>query len=221
MANVAVSKEVEAGQAVYTRLLLRVYDLWVLFLSNRFIWKCPSSIQLAHYNRHIGASHLDVGVGTGYFLRHCKFPVADPRIGLIDLNPNSLAFTSRRIRRYRPEYWRANVLEPLNIETAPFDSIGLNYLFHCLPGTLKEKGVALDNLLPLLKPGGAVFGTTLLSGGVFRTPRARALMRFYNGKGIFSNEHDGLEQLEEILAARFSEYSVRVVGCVALFSAIR
>ncbi|MGY0216888.1 class I SAM-dependent methyltransferase [Endozoicomonadaceae bacterium StTr2] len=221
MANVAVSKEVEAGQAVYTRLLLRVYDLWVLFLSNRFIWKCPSSIQLAHYNRHIGASHLDVGVGTGYFLRHCKFPVADPRIGLIDLNPNSLAFTSRRIRRYRPEYWRANVLEPLNIETAPFDSIGLNYLFHCLPGTLKEKGVALDNLLPLLKPGGTVFGTTLLSGGVFRTPRARALMRFYNGKGIFSNEHDGLEQLEEILAARFSEYNVRVVGCVALFSAIR
>ncbi len=214
---ITISKDVEAGQAVYTRMLLRVYDLWVLGISNSFIWKCPSRIQRAQYNKLVGASHLDVGVGTGYYLKHCHFPVEKPRIGLLDLNPNSLTFTARRIARYQPECWRANVLEPLDIETEPFDSIAVNYLLHCLPGKLAEKGVVFDNLLPYLKPGGVLFGTTLLSGGVFRSSKAKSLMRFYNSKGVFSNEHDSLDQLEEALAQRFSEFNVRVVGCVALF----
>ena len=212
-----ISKDVEAGQAVYTRMLLRIYDLWVLGISNSFIWKCPTRIQRAQYNKLAGQSHLDVGVGTGYYLKHCQFPVKNPRIGLIDLNPNSLNFTARRVSCYQPECWRANILEPLEVEMEPFDSIAVNYLLHCLPGELQEKSIVFDNLLPLLKPGGVLFGTTLLSGGVVRSTRAKLLMRFYNGKGVFANEHDSLDQLEAALAQRFSEFNVRVVGCVALF----
>jgi len=90
-------EQVAAGQAVYTKLVLRAYDLVVLGVSNRFIWKCPTQRLLEHYNLHVSANHADVGVGTGYFLDKCRFPSPTPRIALIDLNQNTLDFASRRI----------------------------------------------------------------------------------------------------------------------------
>ncbi len=69
-------EQVEAGQAVYNRHTLALYDFVVLGVSNRFIWKCPTPRIEAHYNRHVTANHLDAGVGTGYFLTIADFPAA-------------------------------------------------------------------------------------------------------------------------------------------------
>ena len=79
-------EQVVAGQAVYSRRALHLYDPIVLGLSNRLIWKCPTPRLLTHYERHVTANHLDVGVGTGYFLDRCRFPSTTPRIALLDLN---------------------------------------------------------------------------------------------------------------------------------------
>ena len=111
------------------------------------------------------------------------------------------------------------MLEPVPLETGPFGSISLNYLLHCLPGTLARKAVVFDHLRPFLAPGGTIFGSTLLGEGVERSSMARALMRFYNTKGIFSNQQDSLERLHRELAARFEQVRVEVVGCAALFTA--
>ena len=78
-----LAQEVKAGQAVYTKPILAIYDLWVLGISNRLIWKCPSSYLLENYNQHISANHLDIGIGTGFFLAHCNFPTSNPRLALI------------------------------------------------------------------------------------------------------------------------------------------
>jgi hypothetical protein len=43
-------------------------------------------------------------------------------------------------------------------------------------------------------------------------------MKLYNEKGIFSNSSDDLEGLERALNERFVDVSLKVVGCVALFS---
>ena len=88
---------VEAGQAVYSPLVLSVYDILVLGISNRLLWRCPTPGLVDLYNRNLGARHLDIGVGTGYFLDHAKWPVSRPDITLLDLNPNSLAAAARRI----------------------------------------------------------------------------------------------------------------------------
>ena len=103
--------EVEAGQRVYTPFMLRVYDLFVLGFSNRFVWRCRSSKLLERYESHVGARHLDVGVGTGWFLDHCRWPVENPQITLLDLNENSLSAASDRIRRYAPATVQVNVLD--------------------------------------------------------------------------------------------------------------
>ncbi len=212
------SQQVEAGQAVYTPTMLAVYDWFVLGFSNRLIWRCPSSHLLSHYHHMVASNHLDVGVGTGYFLDRCRFPTDRPRIGLMDLNPTCLETARRRITRYQPEVYRANVLEPIRVDVAPFDSIGLNYLLHCLPGTIRTKGVVFRNLTALLKPGGRMFGSTILQGGVRRNGAAKKLMAFYNLKGIFTNVDDDLDGLRASLSESLRETTVQVVGCVALFS---
>jgi hypothetical protein len=64
-----------------------------------------------------------------------------------------------------------------------------------------------------------MFGATLLSEGVERSGPAKALMRTYNRKGIFSNEADSLGGLRRVLERRFRQVQVEVVGCAALFVA--
>ncbi len=210
-------QQAEVGQAAYTKLTLAIYDLVVLGISNQFIWKCPSSHLLELYNQRISDNHLDIGVGTGFFLDRCTFPTNNPRLALMDLNPNSLEVTSRRVARYYPVAYRRNILKPIQLDGQGFDSVGLNYLLHCLPETMLTKAVVFENILPLLNPGGVVFGSTILTVGVKRNFLARRLMDVYNKKGIFTNENDSLEELKKIMFHNFSESSVKTIGCVALF----
>src|SRR4029453_2517824 len=70
---------------VYTSTRLALYDLFILCLSCRLVWRGPKRHFLDLYNRNVGTPHLDIGVGTGYFLDRCRFPVERPEITLLDL----------------------------------------------------------------------------------------------------------------------------------------
>jgi ubiquinone/menaquinone biosynthesis C-methylase UbiE len=212
-------ERVRAGQAVYSRRVLALYDWFVLGFSNRFVWRCPTAKLVRLYDANVSANHLDIGVGTGYFLDRCRFPSPRPRLVLMDLNPNCLAATAHRVRRFAPETVVANVLDPIAYRGEPFDSIGLNFVLHCLPGTIPAKSAVFDHLLPLLKPGGVVFGSTLLGVRVRSGFLARRLSRMYNRRGIFSNGEDSRADLETALAARFRDVTIDTVGCAALFTA--
>ena len=207
------------GQAVYTKSHLSEYDKIVSF-SARFFWKCSWRKILKFYNQNVSGNHLDVGVGSGYFLDRCRFPVKNPRIALLDLNPNSLEFTKNRIQRYQPKTHLASVFDPIPLEGDRFDSIGLNYVFHCLPGTLANKTVAVfENLKPLMKEEAILFGTTILGKDAKHNYLGKRIMEMYNSLGLFNNWLDNGSDLEDALAASFSSYSVKVVGCTAIFTA--
>ncbi len=213
----ATAQEIAAGQVAYSKPLLSIYDGMVLGISNQFIWRCPTRKLLQHYNQHITSNHLDIGVGTGFFLDRCHFPRAPERLWLLDLNENSLSKTARRVVRYNPQVIQGNVLEPFVLDGPGFDSIGVNYLIHCLPGDMTSKGVLFDHIKPWLNAGGTVFGATLLQDGVKRSRIAQRLMEFYNRRGIFSNRQDSLGALDSLLSNRFERYELEVVGCAALF----
>ena len=210
--------EVTAGQAIYTPWTLQNYDWFVLGFSNRFLWRCPTAELLALYRRSVSARHLDVGVGTGYFLDRVAWPVAQPSITLLDLNPNCLAAAAKRIARYAPTAVQADVFQPLPVR-GPFASVGMCYLLHCLPGTMGEKAVVFDRLKPVLAPGARIFGATIVQGDAPRSAAARALMAAYNRKGVFSNRADTADNLTEALTARFTDVNVTRQGAVALFEA--
>jgi hypothetical protein len=206
------------SQSVYSPATLAIYDTLVLRLSNPLVWRCPTPRILDLYNQHVTDHHLDVGVGTGWYMDHCRFPSA-PRLALMDLNPNSLAAAARRVERYSPTTHVADVLHPVDGHGDRYASIGVTYLLHCLAGDISKKAVVFDHLMPLLAPGGTLFGATILARGVPRSGAAVKLMGFYNKKGIFGNANDSLDDLRLALASRFSDVRVDTIGCVALFSA--
>lgn len=208
----------DAGQAIYNPLVLKLYDMWVLGISNPFIWRCPTPELIALYNRNVGARHLDIGVGSGFFLDKATWPVASPAITLADLNVNSLAAAQARIARYNPEIRRHDAFDPFP-PAAPYDSVGLNYLLHCLPGDIGAKSVVFDNLEGVTNGDTKVFGATIVQGSAPRSFAARRLMDTYNKKRIFSNAHDRASALTAELERRFAHVSVKRVGCVALFEA--
>ena len=215
--QLSTETQTAAGAAIYNKLVLSIYDLYVLGFSNQFAWRCPSKDILDVYNQHITNNHLDVGVGTGYFLDHCRFPSNSPKLALLDLNPNSLKVTATRLQRYKPITYQADVLSPLPPEIKDFDSIGLNYVLHCLPGTMTSKGIAFEHLKLCLSSNGVFFGHTILGKGVEHNGLGRRLMNTYNKQGIFGNTQDSLEDLETQLKKHFRKHTLQVKGCVASF----
>src|SRR4029077_16525791 len=153
------------------------------------------------------------------FLDRCRFPSTAPKIALFDLNPHSLAKSAKRLRRYNPSCYRGNALQRIDIGMSGFYSISLNYLLHCLPGNLASKSIVFENVKPLLRDGGVIFGSTILGEGVRHNPLAKQLMRIYNAKGIFSNLSVRQSDLEAGLKAHFDEHTIHIAGSVALFSA--
>ena len=218
------SREVIAGQAVYNRFVLSVYDVGVLGFSCRLIWRCPKSEMLVNYNRHVGGRHLELGAGTAYFPDRCAFPTSNPEVTLVDLNPTVLRVSADRLARYRVRVVQADVLQPLSLAddelaTGTYDSVGMNFLLHCVPGTWAEKGKIFANAAAALRPGGRVIGSTILSAGVETTAMARRLMGVYNSRGIFHNTGDDLAGLREQLDGHFRHSRITIRGSVALFAA--
>lgn len=214
-----VDADVIAGQAVYNRAVLTIYDLTVLHTAVPVIMGCPLRALVALYERNLGASHVDIGVGTGYLLDRARFPVPDPRITLVDLNPAPLRVTAARLRRYHARPVLASALDPLPLATSSAESAGLCLLLHCLPGTMSRKADALTHAARVVRPGGRVFGATVLGAEVPRRAPARALMSVYNARGIFHNAADSPDALRAELTTRFRSHTLTLHGCIALFEA--
>ncbi|UQA57006.1 class I SAM-dependent methyltransferase [Polyangium aurulentum] len=210
------------GQSIadvaYTKYRLMPYDL-VLGLISGALWGCPAGRVVDFYDEHVSGNHLDVGVGTGYFLDHCRFPVARPRLVLMDSNLDPLEHASKRLARYEPTKLQANVLRPVSYDGERFDSVGINHVVHCLPGTMHEKGRAFGHLRALMKDGAILFGATVLGRGVKHNELGALWLRRFNAKGVLDNARDDREGLEAALREHFSSASVRVVGRTALFHA--
>jgi SAM-dependent methyltransferase len=216
----APAADAAAGAAIYSRFVLALYDLEVLGFELPVIFRCPARKIVDLYDEHASGTHLDVGVGTGYFLDRCRFRVERPEIHLADLNPNCLERTSRRIARYAPVAHLVNVLEPIREPLPRFGSIGLSNLLHCLPGNMAAKARVFRNLKPLLGEDGVLFGVTVLGRGVDHVGALyRVANRAYNRRAIFSNLEDGAEDLDRALAETFAHRSVSVVGAMAFFTA--
>lgn len=212
--------DIDKGQSVYTPFTLKVYNLLVLNISNRWIWRCSKKTQLDQFKQLVSANHLDIGVGTGYYLQHCQWP-PQTRISLLDLNPNCLDTAKSLLHAYEPDTYLADIFKPQPELANKFSSISMNYLLHCLPGNMKIKEIAIHNATSMLKPGGILFGATILGDEHLQSKLSRTLAGFYNKKGIFSNQEDTLVGLENALKTHLADVEIKVVGCVALFKGRR
>jgi SAM-dependent methyltransferase len=207
------------GYRGYTRLLLKIYDPWVLGVTTWAIWRSPVAPGIERYRRLMGRRHLDVGPGTGYFLDKAA-PPAGTEITLLDPNPNVLEHASRRLAAMRPVTVQADVMKPLPVD-GPFDSAALSFVLHCLRGPMPKKAVAIRHIADVLTTEGVLFGGTVLGLAERHTPQARAFLRLANRHGDFDNLGDTADGLRRILDESFAEVGVEVVGSTALFVARR
>jgi hypothetical protein len=210
---------IHAAADSYQGPMLAVYDWIVLGMVSRWIWRCPRRKMLAHYNRQVGGRHLDIGPGTGWFLDKCRFPAKNPSITLLDLNDVVLTTAARRISRYRPVTRTGDVFQPLDLGAAKFDSVGMNFLLHCLPGSVRQKSVVFDHVTPFLAPGARVFGSTVLGTDAEHTKASGKLLLRLNGSDVFNNTEDRRDDIAHELSARFTEVEIEQSGTVCLFSA--
>ena len=210
--------DIKKGQAVYTPIILKIYNLWVLNISNQFIWRCSKTIQLTQFNKYLSSNHLDIGVGTGYYLKSCKMPT-QPKVSLMDLNLNCLDAAKEALLKNEIEAttYQADIFKKQSALSEKFTSISMNYLLHCLPGNMQLKETCIYNAVSMLQPHGVLFGATILADKNLHTPVSKFLCNFYNKKGIFSNQKDSHKALLQALNKHLIDVDVSVIGCVAVF----
>jgi ubiquinone/menaquinone biosynthesis C-methylase UbiE len=210
-------KEVYDGQKIYTPLTLPLYDA-ILSFNNTIFWKVDSRLFVDLYRQNLTPNHLDIGVGTGRWIRKAN-PRPFSRLALADINLNSLAETQRNLADSRPETFQENALEEMQIP-GTFTSVGCTYLLHCIPGAgFHQKAAVFANAYRLLEPGGVFFGATVCGKDIGRFDRGYLNNRLYNKLGWFHNIDDSVGELREVLREQFDQVDVKKVGEVAFFTA--
>jgi hypothetical protein len=218
----ALESEIDAvakAHAIYTPAMLTFYDLLVHGVSNHFAWRCPTRRLLEMYGANLSANHLEAGIGTGFFLDRATGAKFE-RLVLLDINQNCLDRAARKLARFSPSVRQANLLARIPPGADRFDSVGMTYVLHCLPGRMSEKLAAVDHIKPFMRERAVLFGATILGRGIAPNAAARKLLDLYNDKGVFNNREDDFESLSQGLRRRFGEVEVERQGCVALFRAV-
>ncbi|KZL71576.1 methyltransferase type 12 [Colletotrichum tofieldiae] len=245
-----------AGAMIYVPIFLRyVYDPVVLGLYCPYAWQIPSSKMRDFFNSHVATAAsrlrlsnladeknarpglstnspcriLDIGVGTGYFLKHAPIP-AGSEVYLVDLNRAALQAARSRTMVAHPnttcETSVADFLDPEgkglcreDLGGGSFDAISTTMLLHCLPGPPGRKADALIHLRHLLAPGGILFGMTILGRGVKHNIWGKQLIFWHNLLGLFGNTKDDIEGFIGPLREAFEHVRWEVHGTMLLFEA--
>ncbi|VAX00338.1 hypothetical protein MNBD_GAMMA21-653 [hydrothermal vent metagenome] len=207
------------GVQIYSRLLLFFYDTLIMRLLTPYVWRCKATNYLKLYHAYMTPNHADIGVGTGYCLDRCQYQPGQVRIALIDLQQNCLDYSARRLKRFSPEQYQRNALEPVHINAETFDSIALGGILHCIPGDMQDKGKVFDSFAPIMNETTCVFGYTILNKGVRKTHLSRVIFYVLQKLKVINGIHDSAEQLKIELHNRFHHSEVDVIGSVAIFVA--
>jgi len=219
----AIQNALPPGASSYSGWRLAIYDFWVLGVVNTFAWKCPTSKYLIPFFRdNVSATtHLDIGVGTGYFLEHGGIPTTT-HVVLCDISISALKTATDRVPppvQVGPPLV-ADILQPLPTDDK-FASVSMFYLLHCLPGPVQRKVVIFDHIKHNMTPDGVLAGATVLGprSGWVDSWFGALLRGFVVRDGIMDNLDDNAESITAALQKNFEEVESEIVGTVLLFKA--
>ena len=202
------------GQKTYTKKSLFFYNFRVLFFNNTFVWKCSTKKLLDQFKKYTSRNHLDIGVGTGFYLDKVRKKIIN--IDLMDLNNNCLNQVSQVLKDKTPNVYKIDILKDISSSFySKYDSISFNYLIHCLPDN-GNKDLVFKNVAKMLKQEGVAFGATVIND--YKNDLAIKVSKKYNNIGKFDNKNDTYLKIEGYLQSSFKDYTIEQVGSVCLFS---
>ncbi|NKB98870.1 MAG: methyltransferase domain-containing protein [Pseudomonadales bacterium] len=212
------------GQMFFSIMSHSLYDVGLYRFVTPYIWRCPTSRLMDNYVENISAHHLEIGVGSGYFLKRTMCADFVKRLVLADMNLNCLRKSAKRLRMSTPRICHHNILQPfspLPLERAKFSSVAMNYVLHCIPGTLSGNQHVFQHVHDLLREGGVFFGATLIQQPVHQGIASWLFMKLLNAVGIFQNGQHTSAELQQALASRFRKVEISMVGNAAVFRAVK
>lgn len=208
-----MNKSTHDGQKVYSKLVLKLYNFIVLFFNNSFLWKCKTSQLLQLYKDNVSSNHLDIGVGSGYYLKNVKDRLS--KVALMDLNPNCLEYVKNVLKDKEVSTYQLDILKDIAEEFySKYDSISCNYLIHCLPDNGNKEKV-FENIAKMLSKDGVAFGSTIIND--YSSRLAIKVANKFNAKGIFDNKNDTYESIEKYIKNNFVEYTTKQIGSVCVY----
>jgi hypothetical protein len=209
----------EKGRPIYTPLFLLFYDFWVLGVVNTFAWGCSTTrYLLPQFRTNVRNNHLDIGVGTGYYLDKGQIPHTT-RLTLVDIEQGALETAQRRSRRSDANLVIADILQPLSLNEK-FDSVSMYYLFHCIPATMREKCGVFSHIRYNMMADGVIHGASILGKGVAQDNWfGKRIRTFCLNQGVFHNREDNAYEFEDALRRNFKKVETRVVGTIFIWRA--
>jgi len=207
------------GQMFFSTMSHRLYDTGLYKFVTGSIWRCPTALLLDNYADNISNNHLEVGVGSGYFLRRTLCADYLDRLMLSDLNRRCLAKSSSKLAAFAPITLRHNIQRAFPDNVRGFSSVGMNYVLHCIPGRFSANQAIFQNVHAALDKGGVFFGSTLIPGRLGDGIASWLFMRVLNGLGIFNNSNHRVAELKGALEVYFSKVEISMVGNAAVFVA--
>ena len=193
---------------------LKLYDYLVNDINCSYAWRCHKSNIFENYKNNIKTNHLEIGPGTGYFLEN-NYNIK--KLYLMDINDDTLNFSKNNLsENYQLETINHNIFED-KLEIKDLESVGLNYVLHCVPGRLEDN---IDNLINNLETNNKVnfFGATVVSDKILQNRLSTIELFFLNKYNIFNNEMDTSKNLIDYLKYNHIKYQEKIVGNVLLFS---
>lgn len=208
-------------QPVYTPWRLAFYDIWVLGIVSTWAWGCRIGQYLIPlFRSNVGKNHLDIGAGTGYYLRKAHIP-ASTQLTIVDNEEAALNVAIARSNRPDAHGIVADILQPLHV-AEKFDSVSMYYLLHCLPVPVAAKCRVFSHLKKNMTADGVIHGANVLGRGVRKDNWFAAFIR--RGclrHGVFHNQGDNAYEFERALRENFQQVETWVVGSIFIFRAAR
>ena len=197
----------------------KIYDFGLYRFVSTYIWKYDSQKIIKSYKQNVSNNHLEIGVGTGYLIKNSIEPRESLTLTLMDLNESCLKKSAIELISYSPYQIKQNILEPFANTKNTYDSIGMNYVLHCVQGDFKSKGIVFDHVYSALSDGGVFFGATILTEGVNNSFSAKILIYILNMLCIFSNNKDSFKDFSDSLNKQFMNVEINKSGSVVYWKA--
>ena len=102
--------------------------------------------------------------------------------------------------------------KPIKIDN--LESVGINYVLHCVPGNLEYK---FENLLKNLPTNVNIFGASVINDSDKQTSLSKAELYFLNNKGIFNNHQDYSEDFLNFMLNQKINFNHKIIGNVLIF----
>jgi SAM-dependent methyltransferase len=221
--EVQTSAAAQRGAACYESWIMYIYDFFVLGFVNRFAWRCPTDKHLLPlFKNNVRTTHLDIGVGTGYYLKNSKI-ASSVKLTLSDLSPNAIRVAKLRSGRPDAAEMLWDVTQPFPVPEGKydkFDSVSMYYVLHCVPGPVKNKTIVFENIKNCMTADGVLTGATVLGKGIQDNFIGKRVRAHCVADGVFDNVDDDAETFINALRDNFNHVEVEVIGVSFVFKAV-